>query len=698
MMNQENIQNPETGIDPLEQYGLNLTGLAIDGKIDPVIGREDEIRRIIQILSRRKKNNPVLIGEPGTGKTTVVEGLAKRIIENDVPENIKGKQLVAMDLTAMVAGAMYKGQFEERLKNFIKAVKEKDGEIIVFIDEIHMIVGAGGQGQMDVANIIKPELAHGSLKVIGATTLNEYQKYVEPDAALERRFQQVFIQEPNVKDTITILRGIKDKYEVHHGLGIRDSALISAATLSEKYISDRFLPDKAVDLVDEAASKLRMEINSAPELIDNLKRTLIQLEVEQEALKKEKDSKSKARLQECKKEIDSIRNNLDIHIETWENEKGTATKISKLKKDLENAKFKMENYSRDGNYADASKIQYDTIPVIVQKIDSLSQTLEHFQFVKLEVQPDDVAEVVSKWTGIPVQKMLEGEKEKLLKLESLFHNRVIGQDHALKKTADVIRMSKLGFSDSKKPLGSFLFMGKTGVGKTELAKTIAEALFDDEKALVRIDMSELMEQHSISKLIGSPPGYVGFDDGGYLTEKIRRRPYAVILFDEIEKAHPSILNILLQILDDGRLTDSKGRTVNFKNTIIIMTSNLKNDELNLCLKPELRNRIDEIIYFNELNQDAVRKIVELNIGKMVKMLAAQNVHCEVDTSVIDDLCKNGFQPEFGARPIKRLINRDILSKISKYILERPDVVSIWVIFDKEIRIEDGSKDNLKKAG
>ena len=698
MMNQENIQNPETGIDPLEQYGLNLTGLAIDGKIDPVIGREDEIRRIIQILSRRKKNNPVLIGEPGTGKTTVVEGLAKRIIEGDVPENIKGKQLVAMDLTAMVAGAMYKGQFEERLKNFIKAVKEKDGEIIVFIDEIHMIVGAGGQGQMDVANIIKPELAHGSLKVIGATTLNEYQKYVEPDAALERRFQQVFIQEPNVKDTITILRGIKDKYEVHHGLGIRDSALISAATLSEKYISDRFLPDKAVDLVDEAASKLRMEINSAPELIDNLKRTLIQLEVEQEALKKEKDSKSKARLQECKKEIDATRNNLDIHIETWENEKGTATEISKLKKDLENAKFKMENYSRDGNYADASKIQYDTIPVIVQKIDSLSQTLEHFQFVKLEVQPDDVAEVVSKWTGIPVQKMLEGEKEKLLKLESLFHNRVIGQDHALKKTADVIRMSKLGFSDSKKPLGSFLFMGKTGVGKTELAKTIAEALFDDENALVRIDMSELMEQHSISKLIGSPPGYVGFDDGGYLTEKIRRRPYAVILFDEIEKAHPSVLNILLQILDDGRLTDSKGRTVNFKNTIIIMTSNLKNDELNLCLKPELRNRIAEIIYFNELNQDAIRKIVELNIGKMVKMLAAQIVHCEVDASVIDDLCINGFQPEFGARPIKRLINRDILSKISKYILERPDVVSMRIIFDKEIRIEDGSKDHLKKAG
>ena len=698
MINKENIQNPETGIDPLENYGINLTGLAIDGKIDPVIGREDEIRRIIQILSRRKKNNPVLIGEPGTGKTTVVEGLAKRIIEGDVPENIKGKQLVNMDLTAMVAGAMYKGQFEERLKNFIKAVKEKNGEVIVFIDEIHMIVGAGGQGQMDVANIIKPELAHGSMKVIGATTLNEYQKYVEPDAALERRFQQVYIQEPNVKDTITILRGIKDKYEVHHGLRICDAALISAATLSERYISDRFLPDKAVDLVDEAASKLRMEINSAPELIDNLKRTLIQLEVEQEALKKEQDSKSKARIKECKKEIAATRNKLDTHTKTWENEKKTASEISTLKEDLENEKFKMENYFRDGNYADASKIQYDTIPVIVQKIDSLNKTLEHSQFVKLEVQPDDVAEIVSKWTGIPVQKMLEGEKEKLLKLESLFHNRVIGQDQALQKTADVIRMSKIGFSSSDKPLGSFLFMGKTGVGKTELAKTISEALFDDEKALVRIDMSELMEQHSISKLIGSPPGYIGFENGGYLTEKIRRRPYSVILFDEIEKAHPSVLNILLQILDAGHLTDSKGRTVNFKNTIIIMTSNLKNDELHFHLKPELRNRIDEIIYFNELNQEAIRKIVELNIDKMVKMLTAQNVRCEVDASVIDYLSKNGFQPEFGARPIKRLINQDILSKISKYIIEQPDIVSIRIVFNKEIRIEDGSKNNLKKAG
>ncbi|MEC7746491.1 MAG: AAA family ATPase, partial [Candidatus Neomarinimicrobiota bacterium] len=509
-MNQQQTQNPESGIDPLEEYGLNLTALAKAGKIDPVIGREDEIRRIIQILSRRKKNNPVLIGEPGTGKTTVVEGLAKRIIEGDVPENIKGKQLIAMDLPAMVAGAMYKGQFEERLKNFIKAVKEKNGDIIVFIDEIHMIVGAGGQGQMDVANIIKPELAQGTLKVIGATTLNEYQKYVEPDAALERRFQQVYIQEPSVEDTITILRGIKDKYEVHHRLGIRDSALISAATLSERYISDRFLPDKAVDLVDEAASKLRMEMNSAPELIDDLNRKLIQLEVEREALKKEKDPKSKERLSDCKKEIDKTRKNLDQYTNIWENEKQAVSRISRLKEELEDVKFKMENHFRDGNYAAASKMQYDTIPDLEEKIESLIQTLENSQFVKLDVRTNDIAEVVSKWTGIPVQNMLEGEKEKLLNLESVFRNRVIGQEEALKKTADVIRMSKLGVSDKEKPLGSFLFMGKTGVGKTELAKTIAEALFDDEKALIRIDMSELMEQHSISKLIGSPPGYVGY--------------------------------------------------------------------------------------------------------------------------------------------------------------------------------------------
>jgi ATP-dependent Clp protease ATP-binding subunit ClpB len=684
MENQQINTNPETGINPLEKYGINLTELSKEGKIDPVIGCEDEIRRIVQILSRRKKNNPVLIGEPGTGKTTVVEGLAKRIVDGDVPENIKGKQIITMDLSAMVAGAMYKGQFEERLKNFIDAVKEQNGDIIVFIDEIHMIVGAGGQGQMDVANIIKPELAHGTLKVVGATTLNEYQKYVEPDAALERRFQQVYIAEPNVEDTITILRGIKDKYEVHHGLNIRDSALISAAALSDRYISDRFLPDKAVDLIDEAASKLRMEMNSAPELIDNLKRKLIQLEVEREALKKEKDTKSKERLSECKKEITDTKDQLGVNMEVWEKEKKAVSNISKIKEELEDAKFQMEAHQRDGNYAEASKYQYDTIPKLEKKIEEYSKTLENSRFIKLEVTTEDVAEVVSKWTGIPVNKMLEGEKEKLLQLEDHLRKRVIGQEEGLKKTSDVIRMSKMGLTDIDKPLGSFLFLGNTGVGKTELGKTLAEALFDDEKALVRVDMSELMEQHSVAKLIGSPPGYVGYDEGGYLTEKIRRRPYSVILFDEIEKAHPSILNILLQVLDDGRLTDSKGRTVNFKSTIIVMTTNLTESELNIYLKPELRNRIDEIVKFNDLNEDVIEKIVDLHIRGMIQNIEKQGITCHVDGSVRNYLIKNGYQPEYGARPINRLIRRDILSEVSKYMLENPEVESINIGHDNGV--------------
>ena len=684
MENQQINTNPETGINPLEKYGINLTELSKEGKIDPVIGCEDEIRRIVQILSRRKKNNPVLIGEPGTGKTTVVEGLAKRIVDGDIPENIKGKQIITMDLSAMVAGAMYKGQFEERLKNFIDAVKEQNGDIIVFIDEIHMIVGAGGQGQMDVANIIKPELAHGTLKVVGATTLNEYQKYVEPDAALERRFQQVYIAEPNVEDTITILRGIKDKYEVHHGLNIRDSALISAAALSDRYISDRFLPDKAVDLIDEAASKLRMEMNSAPELIDNLKRKLIQLEVEREALKKEKDTKSKERLSECKKEIKDTKDQLGVNMEVWEKEKKAVSNISKIKEELEDAKFQMEAHQRDGNYAEASKYQYDTIPKLEKKIEEYSKTLENSRFIKLEVTTEDVAEVVSKWTGIPVNKMLEGEKEKLLQLEDHLRKRVIGQEEGLKKTSDVIRMSKMGLTDIDKPLGSFLFLGNTGVGKTELGKTLAEALFDDEKALVRVDMSELMEQHSVAKLIGSPPGYVGYDEGGYLTEKIRRRPYSVILFDEIEKAHPSILNILLQVLDDGRLTDSKGRTVNFKSTIIVMTTNLTESELNIYLKPELRNRIDEIVKFNDLNEDVIEKIVDLHIRGMIQNIEKQGITCHVDGSVRNYLIKNGYQPEYGARPINRLIRRDILSEVSKYMLENPEVESINIGHDNGV--------------
>ena len=684
MENQQMNPNPEAGINPLKKYGINLTELAKEGKIDPVIGCEDEIRRIIQILSRRKKNNPVLIGEPGTGKTTIVEGLAKRIVEGDVPENIKGKQLITMDLSAMVAGAMYKGQFEERLKNFVDAVKKQNGDIIIFIDEIHMIVGAGGQGQMDVANIIKPELARGTLKVIGATTLNEYQKYVEPDAALERRFQQVYIAEPNVEDTITILRGIKDKYEVHHGLSIRDSALISAATLSDRYISDRFLPDKAVDLVDEAASKLRMEMNSAPELIDNLRRKLIQLEVEREALKKEKDVKSKERLKNCKNEIKTTKDELGKNMVVWEKEKEAVDYVSKLKEELENAKFQMECNQRDGNYAEASKYQYETIPNLEKKIEDYSKTLENSRFVKLEVTTEDIAEVVSKWTGIPVNKMLEGEKEKLLQLEDHLRNRVIGQEEALNKTADVIRMSKMGVTDVNRPLGSFLFLGNTGVGKTELGKTLAEALFDDEKALVRVDMSELMEQHSISKLIGSPPGYIGYDEGGQLTEKIRRRPYSVILFDEIEKAHPSVLNILLQVLDDGRLTDSKGRTINFKNTIIVMTTNLAESEINVFLRPEFRNRIDEIVKFNDLSKEVIEKIVEMQIHRMIVTIEKQGIKCDVNGSIRDYLIKNGYQPEYGARPINRLIRRDILSQVSRYMLENPDVESIDIGYDNGI--------------
>ncbi len=689
-MNQQQTMNPENGIHALENYGIDLTQLAQEGKIDPVIGREDEIRRIIQILSRRTKNNPVLIGEPGTGKTTVVEGLAKRIIEGDVPENLKGKKLVTLDLGAMVAGAMFRGQFEERLKNFIKEVIKTDGEIIVFIDELHTIVGAGAaEGQMDVSNMIKPELARGRMKVIGATTLNEYQKYIEKDAALERRFQHVYLAEPNCDDTITILRGIKDKYEVHHGLRIKDSALIAAATLSNRYISDRFLPDKAVDLMDEAAAKLRMEMNSAPEVIDTSRRKLLQLEVEREALKKEKDSISKDRLNVVKSEINQINKKLEKDLAVWEKEKLNIQEFQGLKEQLEKTKNNLDIAQRNQDYQGAAKIQYSDIPELEKKMETMSANIKNNHFIKLEVDPDDIAEIVSKWTGIPVTKLISGEKEKLLNLESKLRNRVKGQEEALKLTSDVIRMSKTGVSDEHRPIGSFLFMGNTGVGKTELAKSLAESLFDDERALVRIDMSEFMEPHSIAKLIGSPPGYVGYDEGGQLTEKIRRRPYSVILFDEIEKSHPNVLNILLQILDDGRLTDTKGRTVNFTNTIIIMTSNLKESELKSVLRPELLNRIDEIIIFDDLSEHIIEQIVEMQLEELRRKIALQKISIECDDSVKAYLVQNGYQREYGARPINRLIKREILSELSRHMLENPETEKINItIDDGEIKLTE----------
>ena len=689
-MNQQQTMNPENGINALETYGIDLTQLAQEGKIDPVIGREDEIRRIIQILSRRTKNNPVLIGEPGTGKTTVVEGLAKRIIEGDVPENLKGKKLVTLDLGAMVAGAMFRGQFEERLKNFIKEVIKTDGEIIVFIDELHTIVGAGAaEGQMDVSNMIKPELARGRMKVIGATTLNEYQKYIEKDAALERRFQHVYLAEPNCDDTITILRGIKDKYEVHHGLRIKDSALIAAATLSNRYISDRFLPDKAVDLMDEAAAKLRMEMNSAPEEIDTSRRKLLQLEVEREALKKEKDSMSKDRLNVVKSEINQINKKLEKDLAVWEKEKLNIQEFQALKEQLEKTKNNLDIAQRNQDYQGAAKIQYSDIPELEKKMETMSANIKNNHFIKLEVDPDDIAEIVSKWTGIPVTKLISGEKEKLLNLESKLRNRVKGQEEALKLTSDVIRMSKMGVSDEHRPIGSFLFMGNTGVGKTELAKSLAESLFDDERALVRIDMSEFMEPHSIAKLIGSPPGYVGYDEGGQLTEKIRRRPYSVILFDEIEKSHPNVLNILLQILDDGRLTDTKGRTVNFTNTIIIMTSNLKESELKSVLRPELLNRIDEIIIFDDLSEHIIEQIVEMQLEELRRKIALQKISIECDDSVKAYLVQNGYQREYGARPINRLIKREILSELSRHMLENPETEKINItIDDGEIKLTE----------
>lgn len=677
---------PEENIDAIESYGINLTDLAKQGKIDPVIGRENEIRRIVQILSRRTKNNPVLIGEPGTGKTTIVEGLAKRIIEGDVPENMLNQQLITLDLSAMLAGAMFKGQFEERLKNFIKQVVASEGEFIVFIDELHTIVGAGNpQGGMDVSNILKPELAKGQMSLIGATTLNEYQKYIEQDSALERRFQKVILNEPSVEDTITILRGIKDKYELHHGININDSALIAAATLSDRYISDRFLPDKAVDLMDEAASKIRIEMNSAPVEIDDAKRHLLRLEIENEALKKE--GNSNLRLRELKTEITELKNNLTELQKIWEVEKNNVIEIQEFKEQLDQLTFEKDRAQREGNLEVSARIQYQDIPNLQKQIETAKSKLEENKFLKLEVAVEDVAEVVSMWSGIPINKMLSGERQKLLHLEEVLDKKVLGQTNAVKRVCDLIRMSKTDLTETEKPLASLLFLGNTGVGKTELAKTLAIELFDHAKALVRIDMSELMERHSVAKLIGSPPGYIGHDEGGQLTEKIRRKPYAVILFDEIEKAHPEVLNILLQVLDDGRLTDSKGRTVDFRNTIIIMTSNIKSEELKSVLRPEFINRIDEIVNFNDLEKETIKKIVELQFEIKREKLFKQGINIEFSDNLVNFIADKGFNSEFGARPVKRTIQREAMVPLSKLMIQSPDLACFKVSYDGEIRIE-----------
>lgn len=694
--NRVTSQSAEETYNALSKYAKNLNQLANDGKLDPVIGRDEEIRRILQILSRRTKNNPILIGEPGTGKTAIAEGLAHRIVKGDVPENLQNKVIYSLDMGALIAGAKYKGEFEERLKSVIKEVISSEGEIVLFIDEIHTLVGAGGgEGAMDAANILKPALARGELRAIGATTLNEYQKYFEKDKALERRFQKVNVNEPDTESAISILRGIKDKYETHHKVEIKDSAIIAAVELSQRYISDRFLPDKAIDLMDEAAAKLRMEINSKPEELDVLDRKVMQLEIEIEAIKREKDTKKLKSLQEELANYKEKRNEVNAK---WTSEKEIVDKVQSTKENIEKYKLEAERAERDGNYGLVAEIRYGKIKMEEEKLAEFQKELESNQensLIKEEVTSEDIAEVVAKWTGIPVQKMLQSDREKLLKLEDELHERVVGQNEAIEAVSDAVRRSRAGLQDSKKPIGSFLFLGTTGVGKTELAKALADYLFDDESAMTRIDMSEYQERHAVSRLIGAPPGYVGYDEGGQLTEAVRRKPYSVILLDEIEKAHPDTFNILLQVLDEGRLTDNKGRVADFKNTIIIMTSNMgshiiqenfenmdmeareaviettKIDVLGLLkktIRPEFINRIDEIIMFTPLNQDEVSQIVRLQINALTKMLKEKNISFSATEDAIASLSKKGFNPQFGARPIKRVIQKEVLNSLSKEIL------------------------------
>jgi len=699
----------EGSYQSLEKYATDLTALAKKGKIDPVIGREEEIRRAIQVLSRRTKNNPVLIGEPGVGKTAIVEGLAMRIVNGDVPENMKNQRLMSLDMGALIAGAKYRGEFEERLKAVLKEVENDDG-IILFIDELHLLVGAGKtDGAMDASNLLKPALARGTLHCVGATTLDEYRKYIEKDAALARRFQPVYTNEPTVEDTISILRGIKEKYEMHHGIKIKDNALVAAATLSNRYITDRFLPDKAIDLVDEAASALRIEVDSKPQELDKIDREIIKLKIESEGLKNEDDAGSKKRLQDLKVELKDLEKKSSEMSSLWQTEKLKLNKVNELKGKLDDAKYDLEKAQREGNLAKAGEITYGVIPNLQKELEK-SELETNQKFLKEAVTEEDIAKIVSKITGIPAEKMMSGEKEKLLKMEDFLRKRVVGQEDALKVVSNAVRRSRAGLQDASRPIGSFLFLGPTGVGKTELAKSLAEFIFDDETAMLRLDMSEYMESHSVSRLIGAPPGYVGYDQGGALTEAVRRRPYQVILFDEVEKAHSDIFNILLQVLDDGRLTDSQGRVVNFTNTIIILTSNLGSqiiaentendngeessplfkgeggcssdsenrarglhnkvmDSLRVHFRPEFINRLDEIILFNRLHKKDMSAIVDVQIGRLRKRLAVRNINIELDKKAQDFLAEKGFEPAFGARPLKRVIQRDIENELANEILQ-----------------------------
>ena len=672
-------QSADDNYQSLEKYAKNLVDMARQGKLDPVIGRDDEIRRLLQILSRRTKNNPILIGEPGTGKTAIVEGLAGRIVRGDVPENLKDKQVYSLDMGALVAGAKYKGEFEERLKSVINEVTKAEGRIILFIDEIHTLVGAGGgEGAMDAANILKPALARGELRAIGATTLNEYQKYFEKDKALERRFQTVMVDEPDELSAISILRGLKERYENHHKVRIQDDACIAAVQLSERYISERFLPDKAIDLMDEAAAKLRMERDSVPEELDEITRRLAQLEIEREAISRETSNTSdtSSKLTQLDRDIAELREQEAQFRAKWEGERQLVNRIQQDKQEMENLKYEAERAEREGDYGKVAEIRYSKLKALEDDIKSIQAQLDGAmssgsaagRLVREEVTADDIAEVVSRWTGIPVTRMMQSEREKLLHLEDELHKRVIGQDEAITAVSDAVRRSRAGLQDPKRPIASFIFLGTTGVGKTELAKTLAEYLFNDETMMTRIDMSEYQEKHTVSRLVGAPPGYVGYDEGGQLTEAVRRKPYSVVLFDEIEKAHPDVFNILLQVLDDGRLTDNKGRTANFKNTIIIMTSNATREQLRLTMRPEFLNRIDEIITFTPLTKEQIADVVRLQMKKVTDMLEPQGIRLETTEAAISYLAQEGYDPDFGARPVKRAIQQLVLNELSRKIL------------------------------